>query len=66
MPRGFGRVDVFAAPTVKLDGLLVRDVSEPYGEERLRLTQHSGTAAKVGAFVFFKLKVRREDVGVAL
>ena len=31
--RGLGRVDVFAAPAVELDGLLVRDVGQADWEE---------------------------------
>ena len=55
MPRGFGRVNVFASTTIELDGFFVRDVGETDGEERLRLAENARTSAKVRSLVFLEL-----------
>ena len=53
--RRFGRVQVFASPAEELDGLLVWDVGEPDGEERLGGAEDTWAATKVGALVFVEL-----------
>ena len=55
VPRGFGRVNVFAATTIKLDGFFVRDVGETDGEARLGLTENTRTSTKVCSLVFLEL-----------
>ena len=53
--RGFGRVDVFAAATVELDGFLVRDVGQAHGEERLALAEHARASSEISLLVLVKL-----------
>ena len=55
VPRGFGRVNVFASTTIELDGFFVRDVGETDGEERLRLAENARTSPKVRSLVFLEL-----------
>lgn len=53
--RGFGRVQVFAAAAEELDGLLIWDVGEPDGKERLRGAKDTWAPTEVGALVFVEL-----------
>ena len=55
VPRGFGRVNVFASTTVELDECFVGDVRETDGEERLRLTENTRTSTKVCSLVFLEI-----------
>jgi hypothetical protein len=55
MPRGFGRVEVFTAPAVELDRLLVGDVGESDGKEGLERAEDARATTKVRSFVFFEL-----------
>jgi hypothetical protein len=61
MPRGFGRVKVFTAPAVELDGLFVRDISEPDRQEGLQGAENTWAAPKVCPFIFFELVVVNEN-----
>ena len=56
MTGGFGRVDVFAAAAIELDGLFVGDVCEADGEERLGLAKDPWATTEVGSFVFLQLR----------
>jgi hypothetical protein len=58
MPRGFGRVEVFAAPAVEFDRLLVGDVGESDRQERLEGAENARATAKIGSFVLFELGER--------
>ncbi len=53
--RRFGRVQVFAPAAEEFDGLLVWDVGEPDGEQRLGGTEDTWAATEVGALVFVEL-----------
>lgn len=56
VPRGFGRVEVFAARAVEFDGFLVRQVREAEGEEGLAVAEDARTPPKVALFVLFNLR----------
>lgn len=50
--RGFGRVDVFAARAVELDGFLVGDIGEADRKEGLTIAEDARAPTKVGLLVF--------------
>lgn len=56
VPAGLGRIDVFAARAIELDGFLVRDVGETDGKKELSVAEDSGTFAKVAFLVFLALR----------
>lgn len=53
--RRFRVVDVLASGAVEFHGLVVGDVGESHGEERVRMAHYAGTLAKVTLFVFLEL-----------
>jgi hypothetical protein len=62
VPIGLGRVDVFAAGAVELDGFLVRHVRESHGEKRLRVAVDARTSSKVCFAVFLELTISLGDI----
>lgn len=56
MPCRFGRINVFASTAVQFDRFLVGDVCEPYGQEWVLVTEHTGASTEICALEFLELR----------